>query len=423
MNWPRGQRSCSGTGGPGLCCAPSGLRTIQNPFERPAIPATLKIVGLVVFASTIFTRAVDPLIPKIAADLAIDVKTAALLSTAFTFPYALVQPVLGALGDHFGKTRLMNLCLLVVALASLVCAVAMSLSLLIAMRVLAGCVAGGLFPIALALIGDLVPVQQRQVAIGRLLAVGLSGNLLGASIAGVIADLAGWRGVFGAFGLFALVVTIAAYAALRGRDQAKPAPFRLASAVAGFRSVFADPRAKVCFGAVFLEGLFIHGVFPYVALLLLANGEARASIAGLVIAAFGLGGVVYSMLVSTLVARFAQPRLMIIGGLVAAGSLVLIALNLPWYEQIGVYGLLGFGFYLLHGSIHVHVTELSPTARGAATSLHSSTFYLGQALGPIYYGFTFSHDEVGLSLVAGALVVVAVGLVCARLLRHPVEGH
>jgi predicted MFS family arabinose efflux permease len=423
MNWPRGQRSCSGTGGPGLCCARSGLRTIQNPFERPAIPATLKIVGLVVFASTIFTRAVDPLIPKIAADLAIDVKTAALLSTAFTFPYALVQPVLGALGDHFGKTRLMNLCLLVVALASLVCAVAMSLSLLIAMRVLAGCVAGGLFPIALALIGDLVPVQQRQVAIGRLLAVGLSGNLLGASIAGVIADLAGWRGVFGAFGLFALVVTIAAYAALRGRDQAKPAPFRLASAMAGFRSVFADPRAKVCFGAVFLEGLFIHGVFPYVALLLLANGEARASIAGLVIAAFGLGGVVYSMLVSTLVARFAQPRLMIIGGLVAAGSLVLIALNLPWYEQIGVYGLLGFGFYLLHGSIHVHVTELSPTARGAATSLHSSTFYLGQALGPIYYGFTFSHDEVGLSLVAGALVVVAVGLVCARLLRHPVEGH
>jgi predicted MFS family arabinose efflux permease len=406
-----------------LCCAPSGLRTIQNPFERPAIPATLKIVGLVVFASTIFTRAVDPLIPKIAADLAIDVKTAALLSTAFTFPYALVQPVLGALGDHFGKTRLMNLCLLVVALASLVCAVAMSLSLLIAMRVLAGCVAGGLFPIALALIGDLVPVQQRQVAIGRLLAVGLSGNLLGASIAGVIADLAGWRGVFGAFGLFALVVTIAAYAALRGRDQAKPAPFRLASAMAGFRSVFADPRAKVCFGAVFLEGLFIHGVFPYVALLLLANGEARASIAGLVIAAFGLGGVVYSMLVSTLVARFAQPRLMIIGGLVAAGSLVLIALNLPWYEQIGVYGLLGFGFYLLHGSIHVHVTELSHTARGAATSLHSSTFYLGQALGPIYYGFTFSHDEVGLSLVAGALVVVAVGLVCARLLRHPVEGH
>jgi predicted MFS family arabinose efflux permease len=375
----------------------------------------------VVFASTIFTRAVDPLIPKIAADLVIDVKTAALLSSAFTFPYALVQPVLGAFGDHFGKTRLMNICLTMVALSALVCAVATSFPVLVAMRVLAGCVAGGLFPIALALIGDLVPVHQRQVAIGRLLAVGLSGNLLGASIAGVIADLAGWRGVFGVFGLFALAVAVAAFVALRGRDPAKPAPFRIASALAGFRSVFADPRAKICFGSVFLEGMFIHGVFPYVALLLLANGEARASIAGLVIAAFGLGGVVYSFLVPLLVARIAQRWLMIMGGLVAAGMLLLIALNLPWYAQIGVYGVLGFGFYLLHGSIHVHVTELSPTARGAATSLHSSTFYLGQALGPIYYGYAFSHGEEGLSLVAGALVIVAVGLVCSRLLRHPAE--
>src|SRR5260370_40832585 len=106
--------------------------------SQRAIPPVLKIVGLVVFASTLFTRAVDPLIPKIAADLAIDVKTAALLSTAFTFPYALVQPVLGAFGDHFGKTRLMNLCLMAVALAALVCAVAMSFRLLIAMRVLPG---------------------------------------------------------------------------------------------------------------------------------------------------------------------------------------------------------------------------------------------------------------------------------------------
>jgi DHA1 family inner membrane transport protein len=389
----------------------------------PAIPATLKIVSLVVFASTIFTRAVDPLIPKIAADLAIDVKTAALLSTAFTFPYALVQPVLGAFGDHFGKTRLMNICLLVVALAALVCAVAASFPILVAMRVVAGCVAGGLFPIALALIGDLVPVQQRQVAIGRLLAVGLSGNLVGASIAGVIADLVGWRGVFGVFGMFALIMTVTAYLALRGHDQDQRPPFRLVAALAGFRSVFADPRAKVCFGSVFLEGLFIHGVFPYVALLLLATGETRASIAGLVIAAFGLGGVIYSILVSVLVARIPQRWLMITGGCVAAVMLLLIALNLPWYAQIGVYAVLGFGFYLLHGSIHVHVTELSHTARGAATSLHSSTFYLGQAMGPIYYGYTFAHGKVGSSLMVGAIVIVAVGFVCARFLRHPAQEH
>ena len=75
-----------------------------------------------VFAQTLFTRAVDPVIPMIASDLTVDVNTAALLSTAFTFPYALVQPALGVTGDFFGKTRLMNLCLLVVALSAVVCA-------------------------------------------------------------------------------------------------------------------------------------------------------------------------------------------------------------------------------------------------------------------------------------------------------------
>jgi len=131
----------------------------------------------------------------------------------------------------------------------------------------AGCVAGGLFPIALALIGDLVPVQQRQVAIGRLLAVGLSGNLVGASIAGVIADLVGWRGVFGVFGLFALIMTVTAYLALRGHDQAKRAPFRLASVVAGFPQACSPIRAprSVSERCSWRGCSSTGGGFPYVA--------------------------------------------------------------------------------------------------------------------------------------------------------------
>ena len=203
-----------------------------------------------VFAQTLFTRAVDPVIPMIAESLDIDVATAALLSSAYTFPYALVQPALGVTGDFFGKTRLMNLCLLVVAVAALVCAVATSFSLLVAMRVAAGLVAGGVFPVAMALVGDLVPVNQRQVAIGRLLAVGLTGNLIGASIAGVIGDILGWRGVFAILGAFGSIVTVTAFFAFRGVVTPPPAPFNRAAVIANFRSIFADPRAKVCFISV-----------------------------------------------------------------------------------------------------------------------------------------------------------------------------
>ncbi len=136
-----------------------------------------------------FTRAVDPIVPKIAHDLGIDVKTAALLSTAFTFPYAFVQPVLGPIGDIFGKTRLMTLSLLVVVTTTLICAFATDFSVLVTMRVIAGMLAGGIYPVGMAMVGDLVPVHQRQVAIGRMLGIALTGNLIGATISGVIGDL------------------------------------------------------------------------------------------------------------------------------------------------------------------------------------------------------------------------------------------
>jgi len=388
----------------------------HNSPASPAIPHILKIVGLVVFAQTLFTRAVDPVIPKIAADLAIQMQTAALLSTAFTFPYALVQPVLGVTGDFLGKTRLMNLCVFVVAISSLVCAVASSFTLLIAMRIMAGLVAGGVFPVAMALIGDLVPMQQRQVAIARLLGVALTANVLGASISGVIGDLFGWRGVFLILGLFALSAAVLAFVALRRIEVAPPKPFNRAAVTANFRSIFADPRAKVCFGSVFLEAIFIHGLFPFVGLLLLGIGETRASIAGLLIACFAIGGVIYSLSIPYVLARMPERQLMLTGGMLAACGLVLIAWHFPWPVQVAIFAGFGLGFYLLHGCIQLHVTDLSHTARGAAASLHSSSFYLGQAVGPLIYGFGFAHGGPEPTLFVGAVVVLGVGLICARLL-------
>jgi predicted MFS family arabinose efflux permease len=378
----------------------------------------LKIVALVVFAQTLFTRAVDPVIPQIAADLAVGVQTAALLSTAFTFPYALVQPALGVAGDFFGKTRLMNLCVLVVSISALICAVADSFALLLAMRILAGLVAGGVFPIGMALVGDLVPIHQRQVAIARLLGVALTANVLGAAVAGIIGDLFGWRGVFAVLGMFSLAVAIAAFFAFRKVVTPPPAPFNRATVITNFAGIFADPRAKVCFGSVFLEAIFIQGLFPYVALLLIGIGETRASIAGLLIAMFAVGGIGYSFALPYVIGKVPERGLMLAGGAIVSVSMLMIALQLPWQAQVAVYATFGLGFYLLHGCIQLHVTDLSQTARGAAASLHSSSFYMGQAVGPVIYGFGIAHGGPEPTLVVGALVILGVGFVCARLLRR-----
>jgi predicted MFS family arabinose efflux permease len=191
---------------------------------------------------------------------------------------------------------------------------------------------------------------------------------------------------------------------------------------ANYRAIFANPNAKVCYGAVFLEGVFIFGVFPYVALLLLAGGEARASIAGIVISGFWVGGVIYTITVGNLLEMFGQRRVMIAGGCAAALGLVGLAFGAGWPVALAAFVGLGVGFYLLHGSIQVYMTELAPQARASATALHSSSFFLGQALGPIAYGVGFGLIGAGASLGIGAVAVVVITIVVIKLL-HDRAAH
>jgi len=159
-----------------------------------------------------------------------------------------------------------------------------------------------------------------------------------------------------------------------------------------------------------------------VALLLLASGQVHSSYAGIVIAGFGLGGVVYSLAVPVLIRRMTERQLMLTGATCAAIAFVLIALNLAWYFQAVIFLLFGVGFYMLHNCIQLHVTDLTQTARGAALSLHSSSFYFGQAIGPVYYNFAFGHFGISKPLLLSAAVILVIGLVCARFLRHLRQG-
>jgi predicted MFS family arabinose efflux permease len=379
---------------------------------------TLNLIALVVFASSLFMRSTDPVIPQIALGLGVQASTAALLTTAFSLPYALVQPLLGALADMFSKTRLMLICLLLVTASAIVCGLAQSFEILVAARMVAGLAAGGVVPIAFALVGDKIPVHERQVAMGHLLFAIMTGNLLGATCAGVLGDLIGWRGVFFATGLFGAFVLVAAVIGFRGALEAG-GRFDLSMLGPNYRAIFSNPLAKICFSAVFLEALFMYGVFPYIATLLYDAGVTQASIAGMVIAGFGLGGAIYSLSVSRLLAWFGERMMMRLGGLAMGFCLLIIASRVAWPFEFANFVLLGLGFYMLHAVIQIYASELAPAARGSAMALHSFFFFLGQAAGPIIYGIGL-RSSIGIRpiMIFGAFVLVGVGLTCAHWLRR-----
>lgn len=376
----------------------------------------LAVVAFASFVSSLFIRMTDPLVPQIAADFAMEPRTAALLGTAFALPWALAQPVLGPLGDLIGKTRVILTALVILLASAVVGALATSFPLLVAARIIAGAAAGGIFPVSMAVYGDLTPFESRQIGMGRLLTASISGMLMGGAVAGILADFIPWRGIFVVYGACALAAIVGTAVALRGVAISPPRRVHIASIVANYRQVWGNPRAKICYGAVFIEGIVLVGLFPFIAVLLVSIGETRTSIAGLVLAAFPLGGVVYSLIVGRLVPRFSTTTLMVAGGLLTAAMLLVEATVPTWPVQLVAFLLMGFGFYTLHACIVAQMTELAPAARGTATAGHALAYFTGQAAGPVLYSFGFAALGPPATIVIGAVTMALVGYVTARLL-------
>jgi DHA1 family inner membrane transport protein len=380
---------------------------------------TLHVLSFCTFTSALSTRAVDPVIPQIANDFWVSPATAAMLATAFA-AYGFVQPVLGPVADAVGKTRVMIVCLSVLAVSSFLTAIVTDFWLLFALRTIAGAACGGSFPVAMAILADLVPVAQRQIMIGRLLAATISGNLLGSAASGVVADMIHWRGVFVILGVVTLGALALAAFGLRRVPPTPPQPLDARTVVRRFRGIFGIPAARVCYIAVALEGIFLFGLFPYVAVLLTAAGEPRAAIAGLVLGAFAFGGIVYSLTVCAMLNWFGQKRVMIAGGILMALSVLSVAFQPPWQWQCLAFAVMGCGFYMLHASIQVYVTELAPESRSSSVAFHTFSFFVGQGIGPIFFGLGLASMGASPTLIVSAVALVLIGVFSAQLLvRRP----
>ena len=381
------------------------------------MPPAINIIALATFAASLSARALDPVLPHVADEFGVSIATAASFSSVFAFTFAIVQPALGAAADLFGKARLMIVCLVLLGLANILGAMSTSFWLLFASRILAGIGSGGVFPVALGLTSDLVAPEKRQVAIGRTLAGAMTGNLLGASASGLIGDFMGWRGVLAVLGILVVVASIAVAAGFRGAALTRAPRTNLSALKHGYRTIFSNPNA-LCYGAVFIEGCCVLGLFPYLASFLFELGETSLSIAGIVIAGFAVGGLFYTLTVSRFLPRLGVNGMMIAGASLVGLQLAVIAFGPSWKMQAISLLFMGWGFYMIHGCLQVFASELSVEARATALSLHSFFFFMGQTLGPIAYGFGIQNVGKKSTLLTSAVIIVALGFACARLLRQ-----
>ena len=392
------------------------------PASAPA-PVSLRplilVLGACGFASTFTMRIIDPLIPTLAGEFGRSVPQIVMMVTGFSLAYALGQPFLGPVADAVGKIRTILACLLALALFSTVAALSQSYEIMAVVRGVTGIASGGIIPIAMAAIGDRAPMQERQVALGRFLVLMIIGQMSGSACSGLIATQAGWRAAFLSAAAVAALAALLVAIVLKPRRNVARQTLSVAGALANYRIVFANPRTKLLYGLVVVEGILLFGIPAYVAAILFERSGVGPAQAGLAIAGMGFGCLVYGLMTRILVERLGPTLMTRTGGVICAAGLALFAFDWPWWSAIPLFALQGFGFFLLHGTFQAQATELAPTARGSAMALFACCFFLGQATGPLVMGAAMHALGAAPAILLFAAAIVLFGYLTPRILPVP----
>jgi EmrB/QacA subfamily drug resistance transporter len=175
---------------------------------RPDAPLTHRqivtiLIGLMMgmFLAALDQTIVATAIRTIADDLK-GLDQQAWATTAYLITATIVTPLYGKLSDIYGRKLFFSTAITIFVLGSVLCTFATSMFQLAGFRAVQGLGAGGLFSLALAIIGDIVPPRQRAKYQGYFLAVFGTSSVLGPVIGGFFAGqssilgIDGWRWVF-----------------------------------------------------------------------------------------------------------------------------------------------------------------------------------------------------------------------------------
>jgi len=369
---------------------------------------TILLLAAAGFFAAGTTRVTDALLPDIARSFAVSIPEAAVAITAFTFAYGLFQLLYGPVGARIGPYRTVVLATWLTAFTTALAALAPTLSWLALARLVAGLTCAAIIPMSMAFIGDTVPYEQRQPVLARFLTGHIAGLVAGQAMAGLLAELVNWRTVFLVLGAgFGFVALLLVGELARTRPPGRPSEPSV-SPLLQYARVLRLPWARTVLLTVTLEGLFCFGAVAYIGAFLRDSFALSYALIGLVLAAFGLGGLLYALSVRRLLAMLGEVGLAAAGGGVMALAFVLLAVApAPWLAAPAT-ALCGLGYYMLHNTLQTNATQMAPFDRSAAIALFAFGLFVGQAVGAALFGLALPllGYRGGFLLAAAALLLI-----------------
>ncbi len=173
---------------------------------------TLALLTVAGISFAVMQTLVVPALPFFQREFNTTASWATWIATGFLLSSSVLTPILGKLGDSYGKKRMLVISLAIFGLASLAAAAAWSLETLILCRVLQGAGAA-VFPLSFGIIRDEFPPEKVGLGVGTVSSVFGVGGGVGLVLSGVIIEHLSWHWLFliGAVPVLASTVLLALY--------------------------------------------------------------------------------------------------------------------------------------------------------------------------------------------------------------------
>jgi MFS family permease len=309
-----------------------------------------------------------------------------MLVPAYMLPYGISTLFYGPFSDRVGRKPviLALLGLMVVTIAGV--ATAQTASQLMIWRLLGGIASGGIVPIALALLGDLFPYEQRGRSIG-------------------------W--MFGAMaGGMAFAIRLRQF--LGGEIAAHPlSPGRV---IAEYGSLFTSSRGAKAYAYILLNAMFHSGIFTWLGLYFSERYHLGDEGIGLALLGYGVPDMLFGPIIGRVVDRIGRKRIIPLGILIAALCGAALIPRAPLLWPAVVIAILSLGYDMSHPLLAGIITSLNPSRRGLAMGMNAFSLFCGFGLGALAFELLLKHGFRA-ALAVFAFVQLCLAVLAVKLFR------
>jgi MFS family permease len=324
------------------------------------------------------------LIPNVAEGLDTSVGYVAAAITAYMVPFALLQLVSGTLAERLGPRRVVRGGYIGFGLAALACALAPDIWTFLGARAAMGSANAFLSPILLAALSEVVAPAVLGRTVGTFAAAQTAGLMLAPILGGLLGEVS-WR--------LAFVLVAAVSAVLALPRQTLGAAERQAGAAgrASLRSLLNRWIALLASQAML--GYLGFTAIGFVLVLVGAEEfDLGSGARGLLVAGYGVGGILLGRYAGTVVDRAGRPATALAGAAACtAGVLGLVFAPSAWSLALVFFGI-GCASTFVWAGLNTIAVESFPQNRAGATSAYSAFKFAGVAIAPLVYVPLFNVD-------------------------------